>query len=65
MRDDLINMPSEAPAADAWMVLWSMGLDFEYPLAGQTAGEWLQSLNLTSNQWKLINYRAQEAQDHE
>ena len=65
MRDDLINMPSEAPAADAWMVLWSMGLDFEYPLAGQTAGEWLAGLNLTSNQLKLIHYRAQEATPHE
>jgi len=59
MRDDLINMPSEAPAADAWMVLWSMGLDFEYPLAGQTAGEWLQSLDLSPSQWRLIHHRIQ------
>jgi hypothetical protein len=65
MRDDLLNMPADAPAPQAWALLWSMGLDFEYPLAGQTAAEWLAGLNLTSNQWKLINYRAQEATPHE
>jgi hypothetical protein len=36
-----------------------MGLDFEYPLAGQTAGEWLQSLDLSPSQWRLIHHRIQ------
>ena len=60
MRDDLLTLPADAPASEAWSLLWSMGLDFEYPLAGQTAAEWLQSLNLNASQWKLIRYRAQE-----
>ena len=62
MRDDLLSMPADAPAGEAWSLLWSAGFDAPYPQKDMTAAEWLQSLNLNASQWKLIRYRAQEAQ---
>lgn len=57
---DLLTMPSDAPASEAWKALWALAIDVPYPSPDQTAGEWLEGLNLTSNQLKLIHYRAQE-----
>ena len=62
---DVLAMPADAPAADVWMELWRMGFDAPYPQPHQTAGEWLNSLNLTGNQLRKIHQLAQEGAPNE
>ncbi|MGM0782988.1 MAG: hypothetical protein ACQEUM_02625 [Pseudomonadota bacterium] len=65
MRDDLLTMPADTPAPQAWALLWSMGFDASYPLADQPAADWLQSLNLSPSQWRLIHHRITETAPEE
>lgn len=65
MHKDLLTLPADTPATALWKELWTKGLDFEYPLAGQTAAEWLEGLNLTSSQLKLIYHTAREGTANE
>lgn len=60
MRDDLLTLPSEAPATDAWKAIWALGIDIPYPTPGQSAGELLASLDPALQ--RKIYHRAQEAQ---
>ena len=60
MRDDLLSLPADAPAPQAWALLWSLSVDALYPTTpGQTAADWLQSLDLSPRQWRLIHHRIQ------
>lgn len=63
MRDDLLNMPADAPASEAWAALWALGIDIPYPTPGQTAGDLLASLE--PRLLKKIHHTAQEATPHE
>ena len=59
MRDDLLNLPADAPATDAWKAIWALGIDdIPYPTPGQTAGDLLASLEPTLQ--RKIYHRAQE-----
>lgn len=62
---DLLNMPTDAPASEAWSLLWSAGFDAPYPHKNMTAAEWLAGLNLTPSQWRLIHYRITENEPQE
>ena len=55
---DLLTMPSDAPATDAWKAIWALGIDIPYPTPGQTAGDLLASLE-PALQRKIL-HRAQE-----
>ncbi len=57
---DLLTMPSDAPATDAWKAIWALGIDIPYPTPGQTAGALLASLEPRLQ--RKIYHRAQEAQ---
>ncbi|QJQ98211.1 hypothetical protein [Halomonas sp. PGE1] len=63
MRDDLLTMPSEAPAADAWKAIWALGVDIPYPTPGQTAGDLLASLEPRLQ--RKIYHRAREGTANE
>lgn len=55
---DLLTMPADAPATDAWKAIWALGIDVPYPLQGQTAGDLLASLEPRLQ--RKIYHRAQE-----
>ena len=60
MRDDLLSLPADAPATDAWKAIWALGIDVPYPTPGQTARDLLASLEPRLQ--RKIYHRAQEAQ---
>ncbi|MDZ7852941.1 MAG: hypothetical protein U5L98_09920 [Halomonas sp.] len=48
-------------ARDVWLELWKAGFDAPYPVSpDQSAGEWLNSLNLTDKQLRKITRLALE-----
>lgn len=63
MRDELLNMPADAPASEAWKALWRAGLDAPLPKPGQTAGDLLASLE--PRLLRKIHHLIEEANRHE
>ena len=61
MRSDLLALPADAPASEAWAALWALGIDVPYPLQGQTARDLLASLE--PRLLRKINYRITETEE--
>lgn len=52
--DNLLNLPTDAPAHQAWLELWRIGIDLPHPQSKQTAAQWLTALALTDSLMKKI-----------
>lgn len=68
MRDDLLTMPTDAPASEAWKALWALAIDIPCPSPGQTAGELLASLQPSLQRkiyHRITETEPEEGQDHE
>ncbi len=67
--DNLLHLPADAPAHQAWLELWRVGIDLPHPPKEQTAAQWITALALTDSLLKKIyltaTERAQEAQLYE
>ena len=61
--DNLLNLPANAPAHQAWLELWKAGIDLPHPQSKQTAAQWITALALTDSLLKKIYLTATEAQE--
>ncbi|MGP5563693.1 hypothetical protein [Vreelandella alkaliphila] len=64
MDNQLLNLPADAPAHQAWLELWRLGFSIPHPTdTQQTAAQWLTALALTDSLLKKIYLTAIEAQE--